>query len=215
MAIQVTINQVLALAPNTRSNYQKAFDNGQIYLDKYEISDTALRVDHFMAQMLQESCGFAFYYENLNYSANRLSVVFPREFKPNSSLDPLDYANNPQKLANLVYGGQMGNTGPNDGYTYRGHGLLQLTGKDSYQQVTDTLQNDYPEAPNFVSFPDEVISPEWSLAVAAAVWHWKKCNVPADNDDINGVTRAINGGLNGLSQRVERLMQTKAIWKQP
>jgi putative chitinase len=155
MAIQVTIDQVLALAPNTRSNYREAFKNGQAFLDKYEISDTALRVSHFMAQILQESGGLAFFNETLNYSANRLSKVWPSKFQPKGTLVPSDYANNPQKLANKVYGGRMGNTGPDDGYTYRGRGLLQLTGKDSYKQATDTLQGDYPQAPDFVSLPDE------------------------------------------------------------
>jgi len=127
-------------------------------------------------------------------------------------LAPSDYAHNPEKLGNVVYGGRLGNSGPDDGYTYRGRGLLQLTGKGSYQQITQILQGDYPEAPDFVASPDEVIGAQWSLAVAAAIWNSKGCNAFADNDDIESVTKAINGGLIGLNERIECLEKTKATW---
>ena len=75
--------------------------------------------------------------ENLNYSAERLPKVWPSRFKPTGPLDPLAFAHNPQRLANEVYAGRMGNIGPNDGFTYRGRGLLQLTGKTSYRRGDD------------------------------------------------------------------------------
>ena len=65
-----------------------------------------------MAQMLYESGGLTIQFENLNYSAERLPKVWPSRFKPKGSLNPIDYAHNPQKLANEVYGGRMGNTAP-------------------------------------------------------------------------------------------------------
>lgn len=68
--------------------------------------------------------------ENLNYSAKRLTQVWPGRFPTLASAQP--YANNPQKLANKVYGGRLGNTGPNDGWLYRGRGLSQVTGKENY-----------------------------------------------------------------------------------
>jgi putative chitinase len=71
--------------------------------------------------------------ENLNYSAKRLTQVWPGRFPTLSSAQP--YANNPQKLANKVYGGRMGNTGPNDGWLFRGRGLPQITGRDNYRRA--------------------------------------------------------------------------------
>ena len=68
--------------------------------------------------------------ENLNYSAQRLTQVWPKRFPTLSAAKP--YANNPQRLANKVYGGRLGNNGPDDGWLYRGRGLAQITGKANY-----------------------------------------------------------------------------------
>jgi putative chitinase len=106
----------------------------------------------------------------------------------------------------------MGNTEPNDGFTYRGRGLLQLTGKDSYREATAALRAQSPAAPDFVARPDDVFSAQWCVAVAAAEWLAKGCNALADQDDIQRVTRAINGGLIGLRERTEWLRLTKAVW---
>jgi putative chitinase len=107
----------------------------------------------------------------------------------------------------------MGNTGPNDGFTYRGRGLLQLTGKESYQNATIILRKEEPTAPDFVSSPDEVISAKWCLVIAASAWVSKGCNALADQDDIRKITRAINGGLIGLAERIEWAKRTKAVWR--
>jgi putative chitinase len=212
MPVTVTLDQILHLAPNARSSYREAFQNGQPLLDQFSISDNPLRLAHFMAQVLHESDGLANQIESLNYSAERLPKVWPSRFKPTGPLDPADFAHNQQKLGNEVYGGRMGNTGPNDGFTYRGRGLLQLTGKDSYQEATEVLRAQNPAAPDFVATPDAVFSTPWCLAVAVAEWASKGCNALADEDDIRKVTKAINGGLIGLSDRMERLRLTKAVW---
>ncbi len=70
--------------------------------------------------------------ENLNYSAERLTEVWPSRFPTIASAKP--FARNPRKLANKVYGGRMGNTGPDDGWLYRGRGLPQITGKENYEK---------------------------------------------------------------------------------
>ena len=212
MPVTVTLDQILHLAPNARSSYREAFQNGQPLLDRFSISDTPLRLAHFMAQVLHESDGLANQIESLNYSAERLPKVWPSRFKPTGPLDPADFAHNQQKLGNEVYGGRMGNTGPNDGFTYRGRGLLQLTGRDSYREATATLRAQNPAAPDFVAMPDAVFSAQWCLAIAVAEWASKGCNAHADVDDIRKVTKAINGGLIGLSDRRERLRLAKAVW---
>ena len=212
MPVIVTIDQILQLAPNTRSSYREAFQNGQPVFDRCGISDSPLRVAHFMAQVLHESGGLTLQFENLNYSPGRLPKVWPRRFKPKGPLDPAAFAYNPQALANQVYRGRMGNVGPNDGFTYRGRGLLQLTGRESYQAATTVLRKDFPDAPDFVANPDEVISAQWCLAIAAAEWEAKGCNAMADQDDIKAITRAINGGQIGLADRMECAKRTKAVW---
>jgi putative chitinase len=212
MPLTVTLDQILQLAPNARSSYREAFRNGQPVFEQFGVSETPLRVAHFMAQVLHESGGLANQIESLNYSAERLPKVWPSRFKPTGPLDPADFAHNQQKLGNEVYGGRMGNTGPNDGFTYRGRGLLQLTGKDSYQEATTTLRAQNPAAPDFVATPDDVFGAEWCVAIAAAEWASKGCNGLADQDDIKKVTKAINGGLIGLSDRTEWLRLTKAVW---
>jgi putative chitinase len=212
MPVTVTLDQILHLAPNARSSYRDAFQNGQDVLDRAGISDTPLRIAHFMAQVLHESGGLTIQFENLNYSADRLPMVWPSRFSPTGPLDPDAYAHNPQKLANEVYGGRMGNTNPDDGFTYRGRGLLQLTGKDSYREATTRLRASNPDAPDLVANPDEVISSSWCVAIAAAEWAACGCNTFADQDDVTKVTRAINGGTIGLSERKEWLKRTKAVW---
>jgi len=212
MPVTVTLDQILHLAPNARSSYRDAFQNAQAVLDRAGISDTPLRIAHFMAQVLHESMGLMIQSENLNYRADRLPEVWPSRFKPTGPLDPNAYAHNPQKLANEVYGGRMGNTNPDDGFTYRGRGLLQLTGKDSYREATTRLRASSPDAPDLVANPDEVISSSWCVAIAAAEWTARGCNTFADQDDVTKVTRAINGGTIGLSDRKEWLKRTKAVW---
>ena len=106
----------------------------------------------------------------------------------------------------------MGNDRPGDGYRYRGRGLLQLTGKNSYAEATGILRLSESAAPDFVEQPDAVIDAKWCLQVAAAEWSAKSCNEPADLDQIKTVTRRINGGLIGLAERMEWLKKTKFVW---
>ena len=212
MPISITLDHLWHLAPNARSSYRQAFENGPPLLALSGISDSPLRVAHFMAQVLHESTGMSVQIESLNYSPQRLPQVWPTRFKPKGPLDPALYAHNQEKLGNEVYGGRMGNDQPGDGFKYRGRGLLQLTGKDSYRDATTSLRTQNPAAPDFVIAPDEVFTPQWSLAVAAAEWAAKGCNALADQDNLHRVTRAINGGLIGLGDRMEWLRLTKAVW---
>ena len=212
MPVFIDPTQLQRLAPNARSSYRDAFQNGQDILDATGILRSSLRLAHFMAQVLHESGGLVLQFENLNYSAPRLSAVFPSRFKPTGPLDPSLFEHNPEKLGNEVYGNRMGNTAPADGFTYRGRGLLQLTGKDNYRQVTQWLRARYAGAPDMVATPDEVISATWALRVAAVKWEATGCNDMADTDNVRRVTKAINGGLIGLGERMEWLRRTKAVW---
>jgi putative chitinase len=212
MAVQILLTDVLKLAPNARSSYRTAFASSQTVLTRYEISVSPLRVAHFMAQVLHESGGLTIQFENLNYSAERLPKVWPGRFLPKGPINPADYAHNPEKLANMVYGNRMGNNADGDGFKYRGRGLMQLTGKDSYSEATQILKQYNSSAPDFVLNPDEAIGSAWCVEVACAEWRSKGCNALADQDLIKAVTKKINGGIIGLTEREEWLKRTKNIW---
>jgi len=212
MSLTITLDQILRLTPNARSSYREAFNSGQSIFDDSEISSSGLRIAHFMAQVLHETGGLSIQFENLNYSPERLPKVWPSRFLPKGPLDPAEYAHNPQKLANEVYGGRMGNVEPDDGFKYRGRGLLQLTSKQSYVEASKIVRKDFPDAPDFVTDPDQVISAKWCLQVAVSEWLAKGCNALADQDNIKAVTRAINGGQIGIAERTEWARKTKAVW---
>ncbi|RSZ59790.1 glycoside hydrolase family 19 protein [Massilia atriviolacea] len=210
--VVITLGQVDQLAPDALPVYRTALGAEQHFLEHFGIAASALRVSHFMAQVLHESAALSRTVENLRYSAQRLPQVWPQRFRPRGPLDPASFANDDVRLANEVYGGRLGNDRPGDGYRYRGRGLLQLTGKDSYAQATDALQAGYPLAPDFVAEPDAVISARWCLGAAAAIWVAKDCNEAADEDDIVLVTTRINGGTVGLAERRRWLARTRAMW---
>jgi putative chitinase len=212
MPVSVTFDQIGRLAPRIHPGYRDAFADGQAVLDHYGISESTLRVAHFFAQILHESAGLTVQFENLDYSAGRLSVVWPSRFRPAGPLDPARYAHNQQRLANAVYGGRMGNLGPGDGYTFRGRGLLQLTGRDSYAEATALLRLSFPEAPDFTRDPELVLSPAWCLHVAASAWLARDCNRLADQDALPELTIRINGGLIGLPERLAWFKRTRLVW---
>lgn len=212
MPVAVSLEQIARLAPACGAAYRDAFDKGQAVLDYYGISESALRVAHFMAQMLHESGALTLQYENLRYSPERLPRIWPQRFRPLGPLDPRKYAWNPEKLANEVYKGRMGNVRPGDGYLYRGRGMLQLTGKDSYARATTILKRSMPAAPDLTREPDAVVSAEWCLHVAAGAWQARGCNEAADRDDVARVTFLINGGAIGLAERIIWTSKTRAVW---
>ncbi len=155
--------------------------------------DTQEQRAMFLAQIALESTGFTRLSENLNYSAERLVQVFPRRFS--SAAFASAYARNPERIANRVYGGRMGNgnEASGDGWKYRGRGLKQLTGKWNYEQCGKAL------GLNLVSNPDLLLQPEYAALSAGWFWDERKINTVAN--DIEKATQLINGGLNGLADR--------------
>jgi putative chitinase len=202
--VPVTQAQIAQLAPHCLVGFKQAFASADTVLTPYGINDSARRLAHFMAQVLHETGGLTIQSENLNYSAERLMAVWPKRFPNLDAATP--YARNPEKLANLVYGGRMGNIDPGDGYKYIGRGLLQITGRASYKKFGDLLGIDLAGTPALA------VDPQWALKVACEVWKWLGCNAKADADDIVAVTKAINGGLTGLADRQAWLVKTKAVW---
>lgn len=157
---------------------------------KYDIT-TPQRQAHWLAQLAHESALIP-QSENLHYSAKRLCQVWPGRFPTLAAAAAC--AANPVALGNKVYGGRMGN-GLDEGYRYRGRGFIQLTGKNNYATYGRTLGLD------LVGNPDLLLQYGVSALVAAAYWSRMGGNAMADRGDVRGITRAINGGFNGLADR--------------
>jgi len=172
-------------------------------LNKYGIT-TPLRKAHLFGQLAEES-HLTPIEENLNYSAERLLQVFPKYFKTITSAKAVE--RNPQKIANIIYGGRMGNNTIGDGYKYRGRGYIQITGKDNYTALTKDTGIDY------INYPDKLLNEADSLI--SALWYWKKanCNKYADLDDIKSITKLINGGYINLEARIKHVNDMKKVFK--
>lgn len=162
-------------------------------LPRHQIS-TPLRLAHLMSQLSHESAGGTVTEENLNYSARRMTEVWPGRFPTIAAAAP--YAHNPRALANKTYGGRNGNrAGTDDGWTYRGRGLIQITGRDNYVEVGHVSGIDLVDKPEWAN------DPQYALDVALGYWTWQKINAFADADSLSLVTRAVNGGSVGIDQR--------------
>ena len=167
--------------------------------------DTKLRTAHALSQIFHESGLLKATEENMNYSADRLLVVFPKYFK--TKADAEAYAHNPQKIANRVYGGRMGNgnEASGDGWKYRGRGLIGTTGLENYADYgkSDLCIGNPVEDPDILSSYPECLK--------SALFFWQKhdCNKFADADDCKGLTKRINGGLNGYANRAYLLRRFK------
>jgi putative chitinase len=106
----------------------------------------------------------------------------------------------------------LGNTQPGDGPRYRGRGLIQTTGRANYQEARDDIRRIIPGAPDFEADPVQLEGFPWALLAGISYWRRRNINRHADRDDVIAVTRAINGGLNGLDDRKQYVRKAKAIW---
>ncbi|WP_047307566.1 glycoside hydrolase family 19 protein [Rhodopseudomonas palustris] len=165
--------------------------------------DTPLLVAHVMAQVSHECGAGRDVVENLNYTAARMMQVWPSRFPTPASAAP--YAHNPEALAAKVYNGRMGNApGSADGWTYRGRGAVQTTGRDGYARLARATGLD------LVRRPDLVNDPRHFLACGVADFVACGCLPFARADDVVGVTRRLNGGTIGLAARKAWLARWKA-----
>ena len=163
------------------------------------------RLQYFLAQLGHESSGLTHKEENLSYSASRLTEIWPSRF-PTLEVAK-KYERNPEKLANFVYGGRLGNVNPGDGYKFRGRGYIQLTGRETYREVGKIAGLDLE------SDPDLAAKPENAVKIACAYWSWKKLNATCDVGDFTALTKKINGGTNGLSDRMDWLTKVQNVLK--
>jgi putative chitinase len=165
-----------------------------VVLERYGVT-TSLAVALMMAQFSEE-CGAGLeLVENLNYSAVGLERTWPTHFSASMAQR---YAHCPEAIADIAYGGRMGNAPPpsNDGWLYRGQGLSQLTGKDNYEALAKATALDVVSDPGLLTAPDTA----FECAVADFV---KLCGcLPfAEKGDVLNTTKRLNGGTIGLASR--------------
>ena len=190
----LTANQFSKLFPNCKDPDGWVDAMNEVF-PKYEIN-TPKRIAAFIAQCGHESGGWRTFSENLNYSAKSLDAVFGKYFV-RAGRDANEYARQPEKIANVVYAGRMGNNNPGDGWKFRGRGPIQLTGHDNYAAFSKDMDVDAVDNPDMVSEDKKV-------ALMSAIWFWNKngLNKFADADDIKTMTKRINGGYIGLEDRI-------------
>lgn len=176
---------------------------------KFQIN-TALRLCHFLSQCAHESGNFTVVSENLNYSAKGLRSTFKKYFPTDAKA--LEYARKPEKIANLVYANRMGN-GPEtsgDGFKYRGRGYIQLTGKVNYVAFDKVVGEDTTTTPDLVATKYPLLSAAW-------FWNSRTLNTLADKGatvaDVTAITKKVNGGENGLDDRIAKFKKFYALLK--
>jgi putative chitinase len=167
------------------------------HLEEFNIV-TPEQIAMFLAQIGHESLDMNVLTENFNYSADRLKVVFPKYFR---NRDANQFHRKPEAIANIVYANRMGNGSPEsgDGWKYRGRGLIMITGRYNYSQCSEYLYSDS----NILINRPELLSEDKEVAILSALWFWQKHNL----QDISGIresTRIINGGQNGIEDRISR-----------
>jgi putative chitinase len=190
----ITLEQLQELLPNNKyvEQWHEALEQ---LLPEYEIN-TPQRIAAFVAQCAHESGGFTTLKENLNYRAVTLRKVFPKYFTEAAAES---FAGKQEAIANRVYSNRMGN-GPEesgDGFRYCGRGLIQLTGKDNYQNFADSVEMAVEDVPEYLG--------TFEGAVQSACWYWENNNLNqwADKGDIVTLTKRINGGTIGLEDRIK------------
>jgi putative chitinase len=171
----------------------------------YKIDSDGI-LHEFLAETAFESNEFKSKTESLFYSSgDRIFKTFPTHFASESEAE--GFTKNAIKLANRVYSNRMGNgdEASGDGFTFRGGGFIQLTGKNIYSQYATYIKKDLDETTQLVRTTDQ-------YALDSACWFFSvaKNLIPlAENDQFKELTLRINGGYNGLDGRTEYYNRAK------
>ena len=172
-------------------------------MQKFELN-TALRLAHFLAQTGHESGGFKATTENLNYGAKGLLGIFKKYFPTEAKAK--EYERKPEKIANLVYGGRMGN-GPEasgEGFKFRGRGYIQLTGKDNYKAFDAVVPEDILANPDLVASKYPLLSAAWFFHKNGL---HKLADGGATDAVVTSITKRVNGGTIGLADRIKHFKE--------
>lgn len=191
----MTADNILQILPNAGSHAGVFVDEINNACAEFDIA-TPDRQAAFIAQVGHESQQLQRVSENLNYSANGLLRTFPKYFNTRTAAE---YERQPARIANRVYANRMGNGDEDsgDGWRYRGAGLIQITGHDNQCAAADHFGIPHD------AIGDWLRTPEGAARSAAYFWQSNGLNEIADRRDIKLITKRVNGGLNGLAERVE------------
>ncbi|WP_339538889.1 glycoside hydrolase family 19 protein [Pseudomonas sp. RA_15y_Pfl2_54] len=181
--MQITENNLINIMPNARTQAGVFVSALNSAMANRRI-DTPKRIAAFLAQIGHES--------------GQLRYV--RELGNNQYLSKYDTGTLALRLGNTL-------EADGDGQRYRGRGLIQITGRANYRQCSLGLFGDE----RLLSLPELLEKPQW--AAESAAWFWEKngLNELADRDQFNTITRRINGGLNGLQDRLEIWARARAV----
>lgn len=192
------------------SNDQTLIDALNKYCEQYEIN-TCLRIAHFLSQCAHESTSFTNFGEGTNFSLDNALVTWPsRTTAINHIAVEGVYLKQPD-LFNSVYGTRNGNVeGTNDGYNFRGRGLIQLTGRTNYTNYKSSHDTKNPDdIQDFVNNPD-LVKTKIEYAVESACWYWttqgktteyKNINTLADLGTDEGIVNAVGASVNGWKRK--------------
>jgi putative chitinase len=200
----VTTEQLRKILPYNR-NIEALSEALNTVLPKHNI-DTKLRVAGFLGQCAVESAEFNTLQENLNYGPQSLMKTWPRLFL---SVDVANqYAHQPEKIANYVYANKLGNgnTESGDGWRFRGRGAIQITGRNGYQSFADYTGMTIDDVVDYCETLEG--------AVESGCYYWEKNNInlAADNDNIERMTKLVNGpAMLHLQDRANYYEKAKSI----
>ena len=171
---------------------------------KYHITDINEKA-MFLAQTTHESNNYKRLEESFNYSPERLFEVFKKRVGTLENAKKL-CLQGAKAIADFVYGGRLGNA-QDEGYKYRGRGIIQLTGKNNYEYYGKKINID------LVNNPDLAKESNAAMEIALLFWKEKGCGMFAKMGDVKTVTKLINGGYNGLADRQKRFDSILKILK--
>jgi putative chitinase len=208
------IDVVAKFAPKAQPGYSEAFRAGDNLIEQYNIN-TPRRLAHFMTQILYETGDLRALRENGRYNEKNLARIWDRgswhkyfaDREACIAMAPINAKDGGVTLFNLVYGERLGNGPPEtgDGWKYRGGGLMQTTGKRAYARYGKIFQVD------FVGAPELIHSGAHALKPALHEWKEGNLNVAADDDDIEVISRRINGSLKSVAERRAKFAQLWAF----
>jgi putative chitinase len=174
---------------------------------------TAKRIAAFLAEVAHESTQLTQMRENLNYSAPGLVQTWPRRFRHALPGEPITmelrndgyaiaeaFARRPADIANLVYANRLGNGdwASGDGWRFRGGGGIHVTGRANYGVCSEATCG---SADVLMEHPELVAQPKYAMDSAAWFFASNGCNELADKQDIDAISRRVNGGSHGLVER--------------
>lgn len=162
--------------------------------------DGPKRLSNLLGQCKHECMNWTHFTENLNYSGDALWGMFHTHFTDRNEAE--SYARQPERIANRIYANRMGNgdEASGDGWLFRGRGALQLTGRSNYTALGNFLGVVLTDNP-------DLVATDYQLASGAFFFKtnnlWTICDNGVDDGTITTITHHVNGGTNGLEDRIK------------